>query len=319
MRTVAILALPDVIAFDLATPIEMFGRARLPGGEPAYRVLVCSDAADVDAGPMRLIPGDDLGALQRANTIMVPGSREPERAVPAPMIAALQESAARGTTIASICVGAFALAQAGLLDGRRATTHWAAVDLFRDLYPPVLLEPSAMFVRDGAVFTSAGAAAGLDLCLELIRIDYGMAVAADAARSAVMPLYREGGQAPFILSRRSDIPDDSLAGLLDWLDGNAHRDLTLGDLATRANMSVRTLNRRFQEQLGSSPMAALLGVRVRRARELLESTGHPIERIAHQVGFGSAVNLRIQFKRAVGMSPQAYRQAFRAEGERRSA
>lgn len=319
MRTVAILAIPDVIAFDLATPIEVFGRARLPGGAPAYRVLVCSDAAEVNAGPMRLIPGDDLGALRRADTIIVPGSREPERAVPVPMIAALQQSVARGTTIASICVGAFALAQAGLLNGRRATTHWAAVDLFRNLYPKVVLEPSAMFIRDEAVFTSAGAAAGLDLCLELIRIDYGIAVAADAARSAVMPLYREGGQAPFILSRRSEAPDDPLAGLLGWLDGNAHRDLTLADLATRANMSVRTLNRRFQEQLGSSPMAALLGVRVRQARELLESTGHPIEQIAHQVGFGSAVNLRIQFKRIVGMSPQAYRQAFRAEGERRTA
>ncbi len=315
MRCVAVVAVPEVIAFDLATPVEIFGRARLPGGEPAYRVLVCGDGTAVDAGPLTLIPGSALDAVERADTVIVPGSRRPQRPVPGPIIAALQNAVARGSRVASICVGAFALAQAGVLDGRRATTHWNAVELFRSMYPAVLLDPAAMFTQDGPVHTSAGAAAGLDLCLELIRLDYGIAVAADAARTAVMPLYREGGQAPFILSRPPAALDDSLTSLLEWLESNAHRELTLGDMAARAHMSIRTLNRRFQDQLGSSPMAALLGIRVRLAREALETTVHPVERIAHQVGFGSAVNLRIQFKRVVGMSPQAYRQVFRADAE----
>lgn len=310
MHTVAVVAVDEVIAFDLSTPIEVFGWARDAGGQPAYRVMVCGEVSA--AGPMTLVPEHGLDALQSADTIVVPGSRSPERLQSPQILAALRAAHREGKRMASICVGAFTVAQAGLLDGRVATTHWEAAALFRALYPDVDLTPESMFREQDGIHTSAGAAAGLDLCLELIRRDHGGRVAADAARHAVMPLHRDGGQAPFIDSH-VDTAGADMHELTAWLSGRIDQPISLGEIAAHASVSIRTLNRRFQEQLGCSPMAWVMDARVKHAKDLLAASSAPVESVAYAAGFGSPTNFRTQFKRAVGVSPQAYRRSFRGE------
>ncbi|CUU59736.1 Transcriptional regulator GlxA family, contains an amidase domain and an AraC-type DNA-binding HTH domain [Parafrankia irregularis] len=310
MHTVAVLALPDVIAFDLATPVELFGRARRPDGRPAYRVVVCGAEPMVDAGPVRLAVGAGLDELHRADTIVVPGRNHPEEPTPAPVLDALRAAAKEGTRIASICVGAFTLAETGLLDGLRATTHWLAADALAGRHPAVRVDANALYIDNGAVATSAGAAAGLDLCLHLVHRDHGVAVAADAARIAVAPLHRTGGQAQFIVRNPPRYATATLENVLAWIEENAHLDLTLADLATAAHTSVRTLNRRFHTETGQSPMEWVTGVRVRHAQELLETTDHGVERIARHVGFPSASNFRAHFRRLAGVTPHEYRSTF---------
>ncbi|MGH3252002.1 MAG: GlxA family transcriptional regulator [Trebonia sp.] len=311
MHTVVVLAMPDTIAFDLSTPIEVFGRARLPGDRHGYRVQVCATEPVITAGPLRLAIDHGLDALAQADTIIIPGRNDPSAATPPAVIGALRDAAAAGTRIASICVGAFTLAAAGLLDGRRATTHWAAAGQFRLAFPAVELDPEVLYVDEGQIVTSAGATAGIDMCLHLVSRDYGAAVASDASRLAVAPLYRDGGQAQFILRNNPRPATAGLAPTLEWIEGNAHRDLSLDDIASHAAMSIRTLNRRFHDQTGQAPMQWLNAIRIRQAQELLETTGHGIDRIAHQVGFTSPTNFRTQFKRISGLAPQAYRSNFR--------
>ncbi|MGK5440367.1 GlxA family transcriptional regulator [Micromonospora sp. URMC 105] len=315
MHSVVVLALPGTLAFDLSTPIEVFGRVRLPGGRPGYKVRVCAAEPVVAAGPVRLAVDHGLEALAQADTIVVPGCADPTAEVPAVVVDSLRAAAATGTRIASICVGAFTLAAAGLLDGARATTHWAAADLFRDTYPAVQLDPDVLYVDTGQVVTSAGATAGIDMCLHLVARDYGAAVAADASRLAVAPLYRDGGQAQFIVRHTVDPAATGLTALFEWIEENAHRDLTLADIARRAAMSVRTLNRRFHEEAGQTPMQWVNGVRIRHAQQLLETTDRGVDSIAHQVGFTSPANFRVQFRRISGVAPGAYRNAFRRRRE----
>jgi transcriptional regulator GlxA family with amidase domain len=308
LHTVAVLALDDVIVFDLATPVQAFGFTRLSGGQPAYRVLVCGESVIKSEG-FTLRPDHGLDALDEADTIVVPGCVEPRAS--AAVIDALHAAAARGTRIASICVGAFTLAATGLLDGLRATTHWLAAADLAAQYPEIDVDPNVLYVDNGQILTSAGAAAGLDLCLHMIRRDYGSAVAADAARLSVVPLEREGGQAQFIVHDQPPVPRGAeLEPLLRWLAGNTETELTLADIAARAGMSTRTLNRRFREQTGTTPLQWLHRERVRRAQYLLEHTTHPVDRIAGEVGFGSPTAFRERFKRVVGTSPNAYRSAF---------
>ena len=313
MHRVAILALPGVLLFDVATPMEVFGRVRLPDGRSGYRVEVCGTATEIESRGMRLVPAHGLDRLAGADTIVVPGVEDPAAPVPDAVLTALRTAAAAGTRIASICVGAFTLAATGLLDGRPATTHWAAADLFRGMVPAVRLDPAVLYVDDGQLLTSAGAAAGIDLCLHVVRSDHGAAVAAHAARSAVVPLQREGGQAQFVLGRPAADSRGELADLLVWAEENAHLALTLDDLAARACVSIRTLNRRFHDQVGTTPMQWLTRTRVRLAQELLETTAHPVERVARQAGFTSTAYFRIQFRRTTGVTPNAYRRSFRAE------
>jgi transcriptional regulator GlxA family with amidase domain len=315
MHTVAVLALDKVIPFDLATPIEVFTRSRLPDGRPAYRVRVCGTASTVDAGAFTLQPPWGLAALADADTVILPGCADPTAPVPAEVLDALRRAAARGTRIASICSGAFILAATGLLDGHRATTHWLAAPALAQRHPEIAVDPGVLYVDNGQFLTSAGAAAGMDLCLHLIRRDHGSAVAADAARLSVMPLEREGGQAQFIVHDQPPAPRGSvLEPLLRWLEDNSGRDLTLDDIAGHAGMSTRTLNRRFREQAGSTPLQWLHRARIRQAQYLLEATTHPVDRIASQVGFGSPTAFRDRFKRVVGTSPRAYRSAFQGLG-----
>lgn len=311
MHTVAVLALDKAVPFDLSTPIEVFTRTRLPDGRPAYRVRTCGATPTVDAGAFTLRPPWGLDALADADTIMLPGCADPTAPIPGEVLDALRQAAARGTRIASICAGAFILAATGLLDGLRATTHWVCADLLAQRHPAIEVDPDVLYVDNGQLLTSAGAAAGLDLCLHLIRRDHGSAVAADAARLSVMPLEREGGQAQFIVHDRPPTPRGSaLEPVLRWMRDSAANDLTLDDIAAHAGMSTRTLNRRFREQTGTTPLQWLLRSRIRQAQYLLEGTDHPVDRIAAQVGFGSPTAFRDRFKRIVGTSPHAYRAAF---------
>ncbi|MEU7170493.1 helix-turn-helix domain-containing protein [Micromonospora tulbaghiae] len=312
MHTVAVLALDTVVPFDLATPIEVFDRTRLPGGRPGYRVVVCAERPTVTTGVFDIAVPWRLDVLADADTVIVPGVTDPGAAAPAPVLDALRAAEARGTRIASICGGAFTLAAAGLLDGRRATTHWVAAAQLAARYPQVQVDPNVLYVDNGQILTSAGAAAGLDLCLHLIRTDHGAAVAADAARLSVMPLERAGGQAQFIAHEPPAPDGTTLEPLLTWMRQNAGRDLALADIARHAGMSVRTLNRRFRDQVGTTPLRWLHRVRVHQAQHLLETTAHPVDRVATQVGFGSVTAFRDRFRRVTGTSPQAYRRSFRS-------
>lgn len=310
MHTVVVLALPDVIAFDLATAVETFGRTTLPEGRHAYRVIVAGTSSTVDAGPLQITTHEGLGALERADTIIVPGRNTPDAPLPEGLADALRSAIADGTRVASICVGAFVLAGAGLLDGRRATTHWLATDLLAQNHPRILVEPDVLYTDNGQILTSAGAAAGLDLCLHMIRRDFGAAVAAHASRLSVAPLHRTGGQAQFIVRNSPSYRTATLEDVLIWIEKNAHRPLTLSDIAEAAHTSVRTLTRRFQQETGQSPMEWVAGVRIRHAQELLETTDHGIDRIARQTGFSSPSNFRAQFRRATGVTPSEYRSTF---------
>jgi transcriptional regulator GlxA family with amidase domain len=311
MHRVAVVVTEGVVPLDLAMPCDVFAFARLPGGQPAYRIRVCGMDQEVNAGPFRIRVPYRLHELRKADTIILAGITDIDVTVPAPLVRAIQRAAAAGKRVASICSGAFLLAATGLLDGRRATTHWRAAPELARRYPRISVDPSVLFVDEGQILTSAGAAAGLDLCLHLVRKDYGSAIAAEVARLSVMPLERAGGQAQFIL-HAPPLPDgSSLASVLQWMEANLAEELTLDDLAHKAAMSVRTFSRRFRDQAGTTPLQWLLRARVRRAQVLLETTNHSVERVAAHAGFGSVAAFREHFRRVVSTSPQLYRRAFR--------
>lgn len=313
MHRVAVLVLPGVLPFDLGIPCGVFRYARLPGERLGYQVQVCGPQRDVRAGEFAVRVSAGLEALGRADTIIVPGVDEKGLATPFPekALGALRDAARTGARIASICSGAFILAAAGLLDDGPATTHWRVTSELARRYPRVQVDPNVLYVQRDNVFTSAGAAAGLDLCLHLVRLDYGSAVAADSARLAVMPLERAGGQSQFIVNEPPTADGASLAPLLEWLESHLEQPLSLEDLARRAGLSVRTLSRRFREQTGSPPLKWLLRARIRQAQSLLETSSASVEQIATRVGFGSATSLRDHFQRLVSTTPQSYRRAFR--------
>lgn len=312
-HVVAVVAFDGVVPFDLSTPCEVFGRAVLVDGRTPYDVKVCGVKRDVQAGAFSLRAPYGLEGLRDADTVIVPGVDDVRRPVAPALVRALRAAAARGARVASICSGAFVLAATALLDGKRATTHWLAADELARRFPAIRVDPNVLYVDEGAVLTSAGAAAGLDLCLHLVRRDFGAAVAAYAARCAVMPLEREGGQAQFIVHRAPTADGGSLEPLLCWLEQNLQAELSLGAVARRAAMSTRSLSRHFREQVGTTPAQWVLGARVRRAQQLLEKTSRPVERVAGDVGFGSTAAFREHFRRVVGTSPRAYRAAFRPE------
>ncbi|RBQ13807.1 AraC family transcriptional regulator [Spongiactinospora rosea] len=315
MHTVAILVLDQTVVFDMAIPVEVFGRVRLPDGRRPYRVRTCGTQEQVPTETFTIHTSSGLDALADADTIIVPGCSETAGPPPVEALEALRDAAAHGTRIASICGGAFILAATGLLDGLAATTHWTAARRFAEMFPNVDVRPDVLYVDNGQLLTSAGASAGLDLCLHMVRRDLGSAVAADAARLAVAPLEREGGQAQYIVHEHQPVPRGSLLEpTLAWIEDHLKDDLTLEAMAARCGMSTRTFSRRFREHTGTTPLQWLLRTRVRRAQYLLEHTDHSVERIATQAGFGSATAFRERFKRVAGTTPQAYRTAFRGSG-----
>ena len=313
MHKVTILALDDVIPLDLGIACQVFGRAQLADGQPAYSIRVCGERKLVRATSFELRPPGRLAELAASDTVVVPGTEDLDAPVSPRVIDVLRSAWNSGARVVSICTGAFVLGAAGLLDGRRVTTHWAAADELARRFPQAMVAPDVLFVDEGRLVTSAGASAGLDTCLHLVRRDYGQAVAAQAARLAVAPLHRAGGQAQFI---RQPPPRarNGVAHVLEWLTANLDRPLDVAEMARLAGMSERTFARRFREQTGSTPLQWLLEARVRRSQEILESTYEPIEQVAAVCGFGSPVTFRARFQSIVGLSPGAYRRSFRPDG-----
>ena len=308
MHKVAILAPDGFVAFDLGIPCDLFGRA-VSGEMQLYDVTVCGPRPEVTGMWFNVHPAADLDCLEQADTIMVPGVSNRAQTIEPSVLAALRAASVRGARLASICTGAFVLAEAGVLDGLRATTHWQSAPELASRFPNVMVEQNVLFVDNGRVLTSAGVASGVDLCLHMIRKDFGAAVAADAARKAVVPLEREGGQPQLI---RHELPEsgDSLHGVLLWLLENLGRNLTVEALAAKCNLSIRTLNRRFHQQTGLSPLRWILNAKIRRAQQLLESTNLSIEDVATAAGFDSASAFRDRFNRQVGSSPSTWRNTY---------
>lgn len=309
---------------ELGLVHQIFGRARSADGRPLYEVASCGLApgevrADAD---FTVFVRHGPEALRAADTVIIPASHEQDEsdeALTEPLAAALR-SIRPGTRIASICTGAFVLAAAGLLDGRRATTHWESVDRFRQRFPRIELDPNVLYVDEGTVLSSAGEASGIDLCLHMVRCDHGAAVANDIARRTVVSPHREGGQAQFIQRPVPEPQPSATTGeVRAWALRHLDQRLTLPDLATRASVSVRTFTRKFRAEVGLSPTEWLTQQRVERARQLLEQTDHTVEWIAARTGLGTASWLRAHFTRAVGVSPTAYRATFRGRMADRSA
>ena len=309
-HVVAVVAFDGVVLGDLSTACEIFALAGTTDGRTPYEVRVCSASPDVESRHVALRVPWRLSSLARADSVIVPGIEDIDRPIPAVVLRAIRRAADRGARVASVCTGAFVLAATGVLDGLRATTHWRAAGELARRYPRIDVDANVLYVDNGDVLTSAGAAAGFDLCIYLVRRDLGAEAAATVARLAVMPLERAGGQAQFI---RHDPPPDgrgSMGALLAWIEQNLERELPLSAIARRAAMSPRTLSRRFREQVGGTPAAWIAQARVRRAQRLLETTDFSIEQVAAEAGFGSATVLRAHFGGVVGTSPMAYRQAF---------
>ena len=309
-RVVALLNEPQS-PFELSCAAEVFDTA-LPGVPGRYSFRICAErpgALRTTIGYSVLVDAG-LEALQEADTVVVPGWQPPgDPAAPA-VIEALQAAHRHGARIVAICTGAFVLAQAGLLDGRRATTHWRNAARLAASFPEVQVDEDVLYVDHGDVATSAGSGAGIDLCLHLVRSDHGAAYAAQVARNMVLPPHREGSQLQYATQPAPARADGSLAPLLEWAASRLDTPLTLDRLAERAGLSSRTLARRFTEQLGTSPGHWLLGQRLDAARALLEQTDLPVEAIATRVGLTSAVNLRRRFRAYLGTTPGAYRRTF---------
>ncbi|GAA4259576.1 GlxA family transcriptional regulator [Dactylosporangium darangshiense] len=318
---VAVVALEGVVSFDLGTPTQIFGTARDEHGHRKYDVRVCSPGGrPVRASAGYLVtPDHGLELTERADTVVVSGISygDPvENGGLDPAVAeALRNAHARGARVMSICTGAFVLAAAGLLDDRPATTHWWWAERFRELFPHVKLDRDVLFVDGGDVLTSAGVGAGIDLCLHVVRTDFGSEVANRAARRSVVPPFREGGQAQYIERPVSRPSDASLAATRTWAIERLDAPLTLQDLAGHARMSVRTFTRRFRDETGVSPARWLLQQRVDHARALLESTDLPVEVVARRSGLGTAAGLRQHLQSAIGVAPSAYRRTFRVVPE----
>jgi transcriptional regulator GlxA family with amidase domain len=315
-RRLAVVAFDGVVLGDLAVPCELFGRVRDGAGRAAYEVRLCSRAPEVQSQHALLTVPHRLAWLARADTIIVPGIEDIDRPLPAALLRALRRAVARGARVASICSGAFILAAAGILDGRRATTHWRSAAELARRYPLISVDAGVLYVDNdgGRILTSAGAAAGLDLCLHLVRCDLGAAVAAEVARAAVMPLERAGGQSQFIAPEPPPHDGSAIGRLLAWLEQNLRKDLPLPVMARRTAMSTRNFSRRFRVEVGMTPARWLTQARVRRAQLLLETSDVSVERLAAEVGFRSAAVLRVHFGAVVGTSPQAYRRAFNTSG-----
>ena len=314
MHTVAAVLDQGALTFDFAIPCEVFGLDRSDIASPWYEFLV------VAAGDRRvrtqtgfvIEAPHDLAALDRADTIVVPGWSSPEADPSAELVAALQRAHSRGVRIVSICTGAFVLAAAGLLDGRRATTHWLFVDELQRRYPAVELDPSVLYVADGTIMTSAGTAAGIDLCLHIVTSDYGADVAAAVSRRMLMPLHRSGGQAQYVDTPVPQALGDEITELLAWAVARIPAGLSVDDLARHSAVSPRTLTRRFRQATGLAPGEWLQGERLRLARRLLETSDDSIERVSQNAGYDTTVAMRAQFARRLQTSPRAYRRTFRA-------
>ncbi|MEV2244639.1 helix-turn-helix domain-containing protein [Streptomyces sp. NPDC049970] len=325
---VVVLALDGVLPFELGIPQRIFGRALGAGppdaGRELYEVVTCSVRPP---GPVRtdadfsILVEQGPEALATADTVVVPASYtlgpvHEEGRLTGELAAALAHISP-GTRLVSICTGGYVLAAAGYLDGRPATTHWASAEHFQRLFPEVRVDPNVLFIDDGDVLTSAGVAAGIDLCLHIVRRDHGSAVANDVARRTVVPPHRDGGQAQYV---RRPVPERRSAtttAARAWALGRLEQPILLRDLARQESMSVRTFTRRFRDESGISPGQWITRQRVERARHLLESSDLSVDQVARDAGFGTATSLRQHMQAALGVSPTVYRRTFRARAAAR--
>lgn len=313
MHTVAVIAFAGISPFHLSVPCMVFGDDLARLGVPRYRLLICG----VQAGLLSTLSGfkieveHDLSVLREADTIIMPAWTDPQDAAPPALLRALQAAHARGARIAGLCLGTFVLAEAGLLNGRSAATHWVWADDFERRHPQVRLDRKSLYIDDGDILTSAGTAAAIDCCLHLLRRDHGADIANRVARRMVVAPHRHGGQAQYIeqpLPARSG--SDKLSATLDWAIENLHLPLSLDTLADQAGMSRRTFTRHFKAKTGTTVSEWLLNHRLAAAQRLLETGGLAVERIAEDVGFGSSVSFRQHFTHAFAISPSAYRKQF---------
>ena len=313
---VAVLLLPPVIGYDAAIPPQVLGSATDAGDQPLYDVRLASLSGE-PVGTLSgysIGPHGDASLLRWADTVVVPGTRFPSARREGrlePEVAEALATIRPGTRLVSICTGAFVLAAAGLLDGRRATTHWQHAETVRSFFPEVQLDEAVLFVDEGDVLTSAGLRAGVDLCLHLLRRDHGAEVANRVARYLVVPPWRDGGQAQFIDTAVAPAPEQSTAGARAWAAARLDDPIDVVDLATAAGMPLRTFTRRFRAETGLSPGAWLIQQRVRHAQRLLETTDLPVDDVASRSGLGSAGSLRAHLRAVAGVSPTAYRRTFR--------
>ncbi|MFE1438169.1 GlxA family transcriptional regulator [Streptomyces sp. NPDC058739] len=318
---VVVLALDGLLPFELGIPHRIFGRPKDARGRHLYEVITCSvrppGPVETDAD-FAIQVGHGPEALATADTVIVPASYELgpvfEQGTLTDELRAALALVRPGARLASICTGVYVLAAAGYLDGRPATTHWADAEHFRRTFPQVDLDPDVLFIDDGDVLTSAGVAAGIDLCLHMVRRDHGTAVANEVARRTVVPPHRDGGQAQYIERPVPDLRQATTTTARAWALGRLHEPIQLRDMAAQESMSVRTFTRRFREETGVSPGQWLAQQRVERARHLLESTGLSVDRIARDAGFGAAQSMRQHLQAALGVTPTAYRRTFRVTG-----
>ncbi len=318
---VVVLALTGLLPFELGIPHRIFGRAKDADGHPLYEIVTCS----VRPGPVRTDADfavhveNGPEALATADTVVVPASYElgpvyEEGRLTEELAAALAHIRP-GTRMVSICTGGYVLAAAGLLDGRPATTHWSSAEHFQRLFPSVKVDADVLFIDDGDVLTSAGVAAGIDLCLHIVRRDHGTAVANEVARRTVVPPHRDGGQAQYIQRPVPEAQMATTATARGWALRRLDEPIQLRDMAEQEAMSVRTFTRRFREEVGVSPGQWLTQQRVERARHLLESTDLSVDQVARDAGFRTAQSMRQHLQAVLGVAPTVYRRTFRAEAD----
>lgn len=325
---IGVLAIDDVVGYELMIPGQIFGMANIAAAEsghpdwsgterqtPLFDVRVCGERSSIttatDFGVVKIRPPFRLDALHDADLIIVPGTSNFLEHPPPRTLSVLTDIASRGVRVASFCVGAFTLAAAGLLDERRATTHWQFAGELARRYPRIDVDPRVLFIDDGPVLTAAGVSSGIDLCLYIIREHCGPELASRTARRVVVSAWRDGGQAQYMENPGPAAnTQHPLQHTLDWMRENSAVNLDLPTIADHAAMSVRSLNRHFREYFGTTPMGMLTTIRIDQARRLLETTALPMEQIAAQAGFGSYASLRYHFLRSVGVSLQKYRQTY---------
>jgi AraC family transcriptional regulator, transcriptional activator FtrA len=311
---VAVLALDMLPMFEAAVATEVWGVDRSDAGVPPFEFRMCGMTADpvVTTSGFSIVPSHDIEGLRNADLVVVPGWHPAhDDPVPADISTAVNEAFDAGARIASFCAGVFVLAAAGLLDGRRATSHWMHADRLTLMYPEIAVDRDVLYVDEDPLFTSAGTAAAIDLCLHITRKDHGSVVANRIARRMVVPPHRDGGQAQFVESPVNAVDDDPIGVATTWALRRLQHDITVEDLARRAKLSPRTFARRFRAAAGTTPLQWLLVQRVREAQRLLESTALSVDEIASRCGLGTAANLRIHFARVVGTTPTSYRATFR--------
>jgi len=316
---VVALVYDGLCTFEFGLVVEAFGLPRPELGIPWYRFQVCS----VEDGPVRALGGvtieasTGLAGLRRAHTIVIPGWRNIDESPPAGLLTALRRAHARGARVVSICSGVFVLASAGLLDGKRATTHWRYTNRLARRFPTIVVQPDVLYVDEGQIMTSAGSAAGLDLCLHIIRKDFGADIANTVAKRLVVPPHREGGQAQYITDAMQPDSSKGLAPVLAWAQGNLHRMLTVHTLARHAGMSERSFARHFRAETGTTAHQWLVHQRLIAAQRRLETTRESVDRVAEAVGLGTAATLRHHFRDRLQTSPAGYRKRFTTLARRR--